>query len=283
MKRFFGKKLKTIVAHLGYELHPLGPLDLRGKTEHPIEASYLSGRRHFLIDVPLSHCRGFCGFPFTNVHPFVRTVRDYLEGRSSTYEGSPLERYYEFFQPRHAADLLAIRSPSRPLYEISPSAFMMPWDPRSAAKRARQAISENQRRGGARLSLRHGLAIHGPVSKEKGTIEYSNLIELVRSIRDNGYVRTDHPDGDIRAYPLIGKTSEIRYLIKGGQHRAAVLAALGFEHIPVIVLRTLRFDEVPYWPKVRGGLLGRGEAMEVFERLFDGHPPPKAVPPEWLV
>jgi hypothetical protein len=286
MKRFLRRQLRAIAARLGYELHPLGPIDLREKTANPIEASYLAGRRQFVIEVPLASCCGLHGFPFSRLHPFVRTVCDYREGRACSFETSCLARYYEMFQPKHAGDLLGVTSASSPLRKIPPLAFCWPWDPRPPEQLSqlnlRRTGLENRRRGGANLSASHGFAGHGPVSEQKGRIEFANLIRLARSIEHNGYVRSNLPDGDIRVFPLIKSRSEVKYFVKGGQHRSAVLAALGYVCMPVLVLRPLRLDDVPYWPMVRAGLMAEDEAVALFERLFSGTPPARAIPPEWL-
>jgi hypothetical protein len=287
MRGVFEKQLERIMGRLGYEVRPVAPCDLRGKIDHPIAAAYLAALRPCLIEVPLSQCRGLYGFPFTLCHPFVRTAHAYVKGRVSGYQGSPLETYYGHFQPKDAGDLFALPGPSSLLHELPPFAFAWPWESIAVHDRARwrlaQIEAENERRG-ARLPISHGYPLYGPVSQEKGSIEFLSLARLVDSIRHSGYVRKDQLDGDIRAFPLIDKTCAIRYLLRWGQHRAAALAALGYEGIPVVInfTRPVRVDEVDFWPHVRDGLFTRDQALLLFDQVFAECPPLKATPPTWL-
>src|SRR5690606_24335256 len=95
---------------------------------------------------------------------------------------------------------------------------------------------------------------------------------------------------------LLAANGEMRFLIKSGFHRVAVLAALGHDEVPVRFangfqrLKTL--DQLPTWPLVREGVFTPREAELVVERLFteDGslmaarlgfepHPAGEAPPP----
>jgi hypothetical protein len=286
MTSFFERQAKRVLGRFGFEARSLAPLDTRAETDHPIAAAYLGGSHTCLIEVSLSNCRGVYGFPFTLCHPFVRTALAYVEGRVATYRGSPLETYYGYFQPKDAGDLFALPGPPSALHEVAPYAFAWPWESISVLDRAQKRLArtevENERRG-ARLPLSHGYSGYGPVSEQKGTIEFLALARLVESIQHSGYVRTDQFDGDIRAVPLIDKAFSVRYLLRSGQHRAAVLAALGFERIPVVInfTRPVRADEVDYWPHVRDRLFTRDQALFLFDGIFAGYLPSRAIPPAW--
>jgi len=177
--------------------------------------------------------------------------------------------------------------PASPLREVPPFAFAWPWEAVAVRDRARKRLTrieaENERRG-ARLLVSHGQSGYGPVSQQKGTIEFLSLARLADSIRYRGYVRTNQLDGDIRVVPLIDKTDTIRYLLRWGQHRAAVLAALDFTAIPVVVnfMRPVRVDEVDYWPHVRDGLFTRDQALLLFDLIFNGRLSSRTTPPKWL-
>jgi hypothetical protein len=285
MKSFVANHLRQIIGRFGFELRPLAPRDLRGKTEHPIAASYVAGRRLCLVDAPLSDSRGLYGFPFSLLHPFMRTAHAYIEGQIRSYEGSPLETYYRHFQPKNAGELFALPGPVSPLQQVPAFAFAWPWESISVQDREQKRLSrieaENEGRG-ARLSVSHGYSGYGPVSPEKGRLEFLALARLADSIRHLGYMRNNDIYGDIRAVVLIDETHASRYLVRWGQHRAAVLAALGFDQIPVVIGRPVRIDEVSYWPNVTGGLFTRDQAVLLFKQIFAGNPPSHAVPSTWL-
>jgi hypothetical protein len=284
----FENQVKRIVGRLGYDVRPLAPRDLRRKVSHPIEAAYLAELRPCLVDVPLSWCRSFYGLPFNMHHPFVRTARAYIDGKVSSYKGSPLEVYYSHFQPKHAEDLFVLPPPPPTwLAEVPPFAFVWPWESEPVhariPKRLARIENENEVRG-ARLPMSHGYSSYGPVSPEKGNIEFLATARLVDSIRQSGYVRRDELDGDIRAIPLIDKKCSVRYLIRWGQHRASVLAALDFEQLPVVInfRRPVRADEAEYWPHVKSGLFTHAQALNLFDQIFAGCPSSKAIPSGWL-
>lgn len=267
----------------------LGPLDVREITNDPFVAAKLAGSRPFVIEVPLAYCRNRRGFPYSQdgPHPFVRTTRAYAEGRAACYEGSPLERYYAHYQPQNAAESLGLHGdPSPALLAAPPYGVVVPWERRPLAEgheRCARIAKNESRTHGANLSLEHGTSGVGPVSKEKGALEFSRLAKLADSIRAKGYIRSEMRDGDISARPLLWCGRGVRYVLYGGKHRAAVLAALGFNLIPIRVRmgNLPRSDEIEQWPHVKDGLFSCDQARELFRRIWEGQPPPSAVPPEW--
>jgi hypothetical protein len=93
----------------------------------------------------------------------------------------------------------------------------------------------------------------------------------LRSIETSGY----RPDGFSRGLikvAVLRHAGENRYLIAHGQHRAAVLAALGHENIVVGIHRELPpvvdSNEAPKWPHVIDGTLDRSTAITMLERFF---------------
>jgi hypothetical protein len=284
MRKFLQKATSWVAARLGFELHPFAPIDLRDRTEHSIEAWYLAGRRRFLIEVPLLHCRGLYGLPLDNLHPFVRTARALIDGKIHCYSGSPLQRYYDHFQPQHAAELLELPA-SSPLSTAPAFCVVWPWQSGSISDKAKARLeraSAINRQRGLPLDLSHGHSSFGPVSEQKGHLEFAALARLVAQVREKGYLRRPEPDGDIQVIALNDELSETRFLIRTGQHRAAVMAALGFERVPAVVIRHVRKVDLNHWPHVKDGLFSRDQARSIFDRLFSGTPPLSAIPPEWV-
>jgi hypothetical protein len=114
-------------------------------------------------------------------------------------------------------------------------------------------------------------------------LHFSRLAKLTDSIRRNGYSRNDEHDGDVIAKLMVHPGKGVRYVLVSGKHRAAVLAALGFERIPIRLTFSTgpAINHVECWPHVRNGLFTCEQALELFHRLWEGRPPPGAVPPEW--
>jgi hypothetical protein len=261
-------------------------LDLRSITDDLFAAAEIAGSSRFLIQVPLSRCRSRMGFPYTSnsPHPVIRTARAYLEGRISSYHGSPLEEYFHYHQPSNAAERLALSgTPSADLMAASPYGIVLPWQrvsPAEAQRRSMQIKKRERKRHLAKLRVREFLS---DKTERNRILEFARITALADSIRRNGYKRTNERDGDITAKLLIRPGEGVRYILASGKHRAAVLAALHVEYIPI----RLRFhpgpsvERVADWPQVRSGLYTREQAVQFFNRIWDGEPPPRAVPAAW--
>jgi hypothetical protein len=284
---YLERQISRVAYRLGYHLIPVNPLDLRGVTDSPIEAAIVAGRRSYVIEVPLAHCRGAIGFPYTQetLQPFVRTVRAYLAGEASNYQDSPLKEYYDSVQPKNAWELLGLAGEPNPKFlEYPPFAFLLPWESVSLEEKSRNRPLSLRRENierGADLGIAHGDGV-GPITLEKGTLEFQALARLADSIRKKGYIRDSGKDGDISGLPLIDSEGEARYLVRKGKHRIAVLTALGFERVSVRVgFKTLTPAQASHWRHVRDGLFTREQALSLFERIFEGRPPKIAIPRQW--
>ena len=281
-----------VVARLdrwGWRLARAAPLDLRGETDDPIAAAYLADKRSVLIDVAMERCRrGWGTISFAlgakSLDPIVRTARDHIRDNRTTYEGSPLARYYEHFQPRSAAEVLGLPA-ILPFTEMPPLAAQLPWSV-TVSLDARHALIRKENRGhGAKLDAEHGWFGFGPVSTQKGRLEMTRLGRVCDSIREHGYRRRDTMDGDIRASILIGNRDWVCW-IGSGHHRIAALSALGYTQVPIRLLSggyrpLIRRTDVDAWPQVRSGLYSRDQALAVFDRIFEGRPPDETLPPKW--
>ena len=261
------------------------PIDLREIASDPQSALKHAGYSTFVIDVPVSDCRNKLGFAYRpdGVHPLVRTARAYAAGKASCYDGSPLQVFRRHFQPTNAAEKYGIyEGASRELLASLPNGLVHPWEDRSFAKQ-RQKAHHSANRDRVQYGLEQLDDPHATPDAEKGAFEFDRLAQLVDSVREKGYRRTNLPSGDIIGKLLIRPGEGARYIVFGGRHRAAVLAALGYDRIP-LRMRFSKFptiDDVDEWPHVRSGLFTRDQAIDIYNRLWDGQPPTGAVPPEW--
>lgn len=252
-------------------------LDLRDITTDPIDAVYRAGSSQtsaqnswVIINVPMSLLisspMGF-GDKSQYPDPFVETVNNYRNGVCVTYEGSILEKYYHFWQPNNAAELLGLseHEASEALLRTSPPGTVWPWDFDDPERRARQNHVGDE-----------GWQHCGPVTQDKGRMEFYRYQKVVNSIIKNGYQRNvDSIDGDIAAQVLLRGT-EWRFLICDGMHRFAALKALGRSTIPVCLRRwpmLIRREDVLSWPNVTNLLFNADSATKIFDRLFDAGQP----------
>ena len=120
----------------------------------------------------------------------------------------------------------------------------------------------------AGLGVEHGVSYYGPCTGQKVAVEYKRLTDLVESIRRVGYV----PSTPIRGF-VLRRNEESRFFVRGGKHRAAVLAYLGYQAVPVSLKRgwpmIVDRREAGEWPLVRDGRISRDLAERVLDRYFD--------------
>jgi len=262
-------------------------VDLRDVIDDPREAFEHSGGQPVLIQVPLEQVRnlGPLAFSVTRAsgEPFVATVQAYLRGEQKTYRGSWLEWFYKRWTPANAADLLGL--PEGSTLAASPiHAFVYPWrsdDPIRRQARKLKSMRQENRQKGADISGEEGYVWAGPMSRRKGEFEFARLSLLTDIIKRYGF-ETDDPNADpdrndIRAHikgKLMIRGTEWRILGTHGNHRRSVLAALGWSHAPMAINnKPIRREHSASWPNVRKGLFTVAQALEIFDRIFEGRQP----------
>ena len=267
-----------------------GVIDLRKITNNPIEACYMAHRKSPVIEVSTKAIRTFqcVGLPLDEKYnPFVATANFIKRNKHASYEYSPLCTYHNSFQPKDAFELLHIEPCKRMIERgfSSPFAAVLPWWPDVSGIRPEDrhvSITTNAasdyRALGIKAPENANTFEFGPFSNVLGNFEYMRLQKLINSIGVNGFQRNDTPDGDIKGVVLVNSDLETKILLNGGQHRAAVAAAMGFDNIPVRLFPTIsstliRRDDVDFWPYVKSGLFSRNQALTVFDRIFKGIPP----------
>jgi hypothetical protein len=259
--------------------HVLAPVDLRGLGLDPEDALARAGKARFVIDMPLSDCRGnkALGFPCVSGagHPFIETARLLLVAPDTPYEKTPLHDFYRRHRPRTVAEHLGVAG-AHPDLARHPSAAAYPWasppGPREEARRRARVQAEN-RRHGVRFGPDNGFAHFGPITTRRGNFELARLRRLVSAVRDEGFHIGADRDGVCSAHLLLDGAQR-RALIENGQHRIAVLAALGRRAAPIWMLpQPVRRSRVDDWPGVRAGVFTRDQALAVFDRIMAGRQP----------
>ena len=259
----------------------------RASAPDPMAAVYLPNAADFFV--PVTWCRNVSLFGFGPgaFDAWEATARQIAATPDVAASDTVLARVLERFVPTTAAERLFFdpardASPGSKLHDISALDTMYFWPWATAVRRWPAKAPEELR-----------LRSHGPVGERIVELEVWRLKRLVASVKENGY-RPRRVDG-IRGQ-LLAANGEMRFLIKSGFHRVAVLAALGHDEVPVRFangfqrLKTL--DQLPTWPLVREGVFTPREAELVVERLFteDGslmaarlgfepHPAGEAPPP----
>lgn len=244
-------------------------------------------KRPLLVEAPTHRCIAMESAAFScdpkRDNPFVLTCVEIIKGISGDYSSSSLYRFYSTFQPSTIAEYLdcAVTHPALSGH-VYGSAF--PWDvvepgPLKARIMVSTVTFENELHGSAGRG--EGAVKCGPVSMQKGEMEFLRLRRLIESIKERGYQRSDTYDGDICGQ-IFYDGVDYRVYIQCGHHRSAVLAALGYETIPVRIpgntQEIVDRRKVDTWFNVRNGVFSREEALKVFDRIFAAEQPSSYAP-----
>jgi len=270
--------LKNVVKHVlrksNYELRPIAKRSYPPQLYYDPSEVIRMRNSHELaaLSCPIDDCISFNGLEFSDRgwHPFTQAAKLYLENGIREYKGTSLEAYYAKWQPRNARDAL-VGAKFGPLKLNSQPSYIkhLPWSQRSieerAAYMARVIEIENVEFGGEKLTIEDGYGLHGPVSIEKGRLEYHRIIDVVDSIRNWGY---DRWRGDI-VVEVLKRDGQCCYLVTHGHHRVAAMAVLGHKYIPAIPDVLIEDRYVSHWPSVYKGEWNREEALAYFNHLFD--------------
>lgn len=253
-------------------------IDLRDKeVDIPLAQSLgrYDSRNRVLLNIPIEKCRTQVWNTLEiNGSPFVQTIVDYDKKKVIEYGSSALESYYSKYQPKSASEVLKITN-NKTLDESPALGYVFPWDEftpeEMIRKRKRVALSENHAIGSA-LDLSYGHTDFGPVSIEKGKIEFYRLIETFKSIKERGYIEKPYlSDGGIRGYFLVAE-EDWCFIIKAGKHRSYALSALGYDSIPVILdtsFGTVECRDIPYWRQVINGTFTEEEASIFVNKMLN--------------
>jgi len=284
MINFSRKVVKRFLRALGYKLTRVKKDSGKKKNTSPIlfENMYEAlhhrrGNNPASLLCPLHKCvhRTGLNFKSSGWHPFVQTLEEYKKNKQLRYEDSSLKKYYDNWQPLSADQAVTgLELSSKKLQSLPPYLiYLSPWSSRSINQmdlvvRCWHKQDELEH-GEVFLNMdKDGFALFGPVSKEKGNLEFRRLITIYESLKTNGY---DRSHGDIGVL-VLKRGADYRYLNSGdGYHRTAALAALNFSKIPARFFHPwiISIDDIDYWPQVQNGIWNRKAAAEYFNHLFD--------------
>lgn len=209
-----------------------------------------------LVHVRLSVCRDILGYAYTppGWHYFVAFLRQYAKNPGLPPMESVLARYFERFKPGSLLEAMTgIPKAALPggLARL-PDWPPLPWlDVTFTPANARQHF--------------------GPFSPRAIHFHDARCRHLYEKIRQEGYQPDRYPDGYIRGFYLKdGK--RYRFIVTSGQHRIAVLAALGIESFVARIHRKFPrvadIDRILEWPQVANGTYTPEQAEQVFRLYF---------------
>lgn len=266
---------KLILSKKGYQLKNIKIENFRDRDISPLEALYKAQGNRLLLKIPIEKCRTQIWNTLEpNKNPFVRTLISYSRGEIDGYLKSPLEVYYKDFQPKNAAAVLKLEM-SSPLKEIEPLGFVFPWDNKNSleAKEIRKHDAKRENKANDKyIDISHGYTEFGPVSIEKGNIEYKRLMNVYNSIKKKGYIESPtYNDGAISGY-FVSDKRDYCFIITSGKHRSYALSALGYKDIPIVVnldFNSIRYEsESIYWLNVANSLFSLSDVKTFIRNII---------------
>lgn len=275
--------VRPILNSLGFEIRR--KTVLKPETEcpenrdlHPLEAVCRTPwERSTEIWVEPGKVINSSGFTFSprGNHAYVQTIKEYINGTNTEYEGSKLEQYYHNFKPANLGELMLGRTNKNgKLWELPPVDLGIPFIyfntfDEVIGTALHWIKSENSRENLDCTDLILGSQSFGPTDTKKGIVEFNRLARVCESIMGKGFEREDKDTDGIKGY-LLRRDEDYRVMIYGGHHRTAALSALGFQKIPVKLRTNFVIDEkdVKYWPLVSSGVWSETTALEYMNNLF---------------
>lgn len=231
---------------------------------------------YLLLNLPMYRCRARLWHTLLpDEDPFVKSLVQYRQYPGLRYQDTALFRYYRDYQPRTAAAVLQIKDHSG-LNWFPAQAYFLPWESRSPQevyrKRKRVVFNENLRYGKWLSLAKGGHTDFGPVSEEKGALEFTRLKKVFDSIKDKGY-REDPRQraGAVRGY-FVKDGNRWCFMIQSGKHRAYALSALGYKNLPVCVRlhsdSVKNRDDIADWKQVKEGRFTQKETEQLIKKLL---------------
>ena len=223
-------------------------------------------RKGWLIRVALDDVNSFwtLNLPLDNRNPYVCFIKN-------NFNLQVLKQYYRSVQPNSAVDFLGLDIPTvNKMHTFPPLAASVPWrEPTSRGlleRRKKTILAENLLISNKVDLKDFSWQIVGPCSQRKIQIEASRIQELYESIKTKGYrssLSTLNCD-------FLVSGSKSRVYFTNGQHRAAILAALGYTHITFCVRSIVLAKHSKHWPSVLSGCLEEKYAIAVFDNIIKG-------------
>ena len=249
-------------------------MDLDSSDFLPVQARILEDSDFRLFTLPIHKGRTLPihTLDYNGYNPFVYAAKEALRvQKADRYSliNNILSKYFRLFSAKTAGHLLCSNKESN-LYKYPSWAVIMPWQLKDIDDWVIHVSNSVKHENNHRFGIENGWAWSGPSAAEKITIESKRLSSLLNSILINGYQRHNGIDGDISAVILYKNNSSWVWQAVAAQHRACVLSALGWNEVQVRIAMFVKRDEVASWPQVVNGFFTIIEALDIFDKVFDG-------------
>ena len=202
-------------------------------------------------------------------HPFVQTLKEYIEKSNLRYEDSTLAKLYSQYRPNNIQEVLLdhLPQPVHPLCNWPPDYDLIRWiwvlNPRSIRTHLNR-LSNKPCSG--------GWLFFGPHTNEYGRKEFKRLIQVFESIRSNGYQSVLTETDPVNGY-FLKQGNQFRFVLLQGNHRVSALKVLGFKNVDVYIKKghpaVIDRAKLHQWSEHGGGIYPSELAFHLFDTLFN--------------
>lgn len=264
------------------------PIDLTNKKFYPRSINYYSYNQQVIVKVKLEHGRTSRFFPLSKVSydPHLFSIVQGLKLKNKNLNqkiNENIEISNTLINPKNIIQVLGInKSVNKKLNNFPPWSFVLPWDNLNIEEKIVNfpiSVKADRARNGLKINSDN---VHDimKIDKEKSISSHiSQYIKLISSVKENGYKA--NIESKLIEAELLVKENDFRWKIGGeGNHRAVILAALGYQNVEVIVTKMIFYEDSNYWPNVLNKTFTNKEAKSIFNRYYDGIPP--AINNKWI-
>lgn len=210
-------------------------------------------------------------------HPFVETLKEYAQDPQLRYEDSTLFRLYSQYCPQNAQEVLLdhIKSPIKPLCDWPPSYELISWVWTLNKGGVRNRLGKLKSSSSA-----GGWILFGPHTHDYGKKEFTRLLGVYESIKNNGYKLAESGTDPVNGY-FLKEGANFRFVLLQGNHRVSVLKALGHAGVDVVIRQghpaVIDRDNLSGWTDACGGIYPSLLTQQLFDALFTETGLPKAM------
>lgn len=209
-----------------------------------------------IVNVRLSVCRDFYGngYPPYGWHPFTSYLLQIAKNPRLPLQRSALFHYMRRFAPKSMLEAMT----AVPRAKLSADFAGLPnWPPLPWTAHRLTPANDRQH--------------FGPLSRREIKHHALRCRVLYEKIRKEGYLPDRYPDGYIKGY-FLRDGKRYRFIVTAGQHRMAVLAALGYKTFNARIQpkfpRVVDVAQAGGWMQVTNGTYTRRQAELVFRLYF---------------
>ncbi len=285
----FKNKIKKLINHLlsPFDLEIIGskkskPFNLINKDTNALAAYYLAGQKEIIINIDMSQGRTNQWFDLSDksLDPNIFAIRNaikknlikddlYNEILSTLLEKKSLVSY------NNAAEFLDVDNDVDENISHYPWwAEVNPWDNTSFDEQVKyypEEVKKNREKNGMTFTTNDPNEIINQGVEDSVRSHAMQYAKLTEKIKKNGFKHGGNY-GYITAEIFI-KKNEMRWKPgREGNHRTAIVAALGYKSIPVLINKIIKLDDLEYWPNVMRGTFSANQAKQIFNSVFDAKP-----------